>query len=158
MTTLKAIAIVLALSISSSVFASVPKGFSQVRVMDIKEDDVTFNYMSNDGTIDLKCAHVYDKPDAWDWDVWCGKGTNMLRMFRVHFLLRQYVSKTANKTAYEVLYWVTDRDADTTKMFSSATNWLQFNGMTTPDMLSFSQSVENDYASLTLQFHPSSSK
>ncbi len=153
MKTIKALLIASVITLSSSVFAA-PKGFSEIGTKELKEDDVTFHYMSNDGTIDLKCAHVFDKPGAWDWDVWCGKGTNMLRMFRVHFLIRQYQSKVANKTAYEVLYWVTDRDQPTTKAFSSTTTWLQFNSLTTADMLSFSQGVENDYAHLTIEYKP----
>ncbi len=152
MKTLKALFVATVLTTTSFALAA-PKGFSQISAKEIHEDDVTFSYMSNDGSIELKCAHVYDQPDAWDWDVWCGKGTNMLKMYRVHFLLRQYVSRTANKSGYEVLYWVTDR-SQKTPAFNSTTQWLVFNGQTDPDELSFSQGVENDYAYLTLKFKP----
>lgn len=152
MRTLKALIISTIIAAGSFAFAA-PKGFSAISAKDIKEDDVTFSYMSNDGSIELQCAHVYDRPDAWDWDVWCGKGTNMLKQYRVHFLLRQYVSKAGNKSAYEVLYWVTDRNQKA-PAFSSTTQWLQFDGINSPDELSFSQGVENDYAYLTLKFKP----
>lgn len=134
--------------------APVPKGFSKIGTKAIQEDDVKFTYMSNDGEIRLSCAHVYDRPDAWDWDVWCGKGTNMLRIFRVHFLAQQFYSSKADKSAIEILYWVTDRDQVPTKMFSSTTTWLQFKGKVLPEKLEFSQGVENDYAYLTLEFTP----
>ncbi|MDG0815403.1 hypothetical protein [Bdellovibrio svalbardensis] len=153
MKTFKALLIASILTISSTSLA-VPKGFSEIRSKEIQEDDVTFRYMSNDGTFDLKCAHVYDKPGAWDWDVWCGKGTNMLKMFRVHFLVRQYKAKAAEKTGFEILYWVIDRNQPATKAFSSTSTWLQFNSLTDPEVLSFSQGVENDYAYLTLEYKP----
>lgn len=153
MKTFKALLIASILTISPAAFA-VPKGFSQITGKAIQEDEVTFQYSNNDGSIELQCAHVYDKPDAWDWDVWCGKGTNMLRMFRVHFLVRQYKSAVAEKTAFEVLYWVTDRDQPSTKAFSSTITWLQFNNRADAEMLSFSQGVENDYAYLTIKYKP----
>lgn len=131
-----------------------PVGFSKVATKAIQEDDVTFKYQSSDGTIELKCTHVFDEPELSDWDVWCGKGTNMLRQFRVHFLVRQYESKSSNRSAFEVLYWVIDRDQHMSKAFSSTSSWIQFKNLSTLEKMSFSQGVENDYAYLTVELKP----
>lgn len=131
-----------------------PQDMKLVKPLEMKEDDVTFSYSSSDGTIQLKCAHVFDKPEAHDWDVWCGKGTNMLRMFRIHFLARKYKSQTTERSAYEVLYWVNDRDQHFSKAYSSASSWVHFKNDTHLDSMSFSVGVENDYAYLTIEFKP----
>lgn len=129
-------------------------GFSFIETKQIQEDDVVFTYTSNDGTLDLKCAHVFDKPEANDWDVWCGKGTKWLRQFRVHFLVRKFASRASQRSAFEVLYWVIDRDQPTSKSFSSTSSWIQFKNSSDLEKMSFSQGVENDYAYLTVDFKP----
>lgn len=131
-----------------------PSGFSLVGTKAIQEDDVTFKYQSADGTFELKCTHVFDEPDLSDWDVWCGKGTKWLRQFRIHFLVRQYESKSANRSAFEVLYWVIDRDQHMSKAFSSTSSWIQFKNLSNLERMSFSQGVENDYAYLTVELKP----
>ncbi|KHD89111.1 MAG: hypothetical protein OM95_04585 [Bdellovibrio sp. ArHS] len=133
---------------------SAPAGFFLTGTKEITEDMVRFHYLSNDGTLDLKCTHLFDKPDAHDWDVWCGKGTKWLRQFRVHFLVRKYQGKTEPKSAYEVLYWVIDRDQPMNKAFASTSSWIQFNNPSNLERLSFSQGVENDYAYLTVELTP----
>lgn len=131
-----------------------PHGFTLVGTKEIKEDDVTFKYTSNDGSIQLNCTHVYDKPELSDWDVWCGKGTKLLRQFRIHFLVRHYESENKDRSAYQVLYWVIDRDQPTEKKFSSTSSWIQFKNLPTLEKMSFSQGVENDYAYLTVELKP----
>lgn len=135
-------------------FATPAAGFSAIGTNKIEEDDVIFRYTSNDGTIDLKCAHVFDKPAANDWDVWCGKGTKWLRQFRVHFLVRNYESRSSQRSAFEVLYWVIDKDQPTSKSFSSTSSWIQFKNLSDLERMSFSQGVENDYAYLSVEFKP----
>lgn len=133
---------------------SAPKNFSLKKSQQISEDDVTFKYISSDGEIELKCTHYYDQPELYDWDVWCGKGTNMLRQFRVHFLVRQYEHQTEDRSALEVLYWVIDRDQNISKAFSSTTTWVQFKNKSKLETLSFSQGIENDYAYLKVDLRP----
>lgn len=149
---------ILFFSLSSFAAPSLP-GFTSVGAKEIKEDDVTFRYQSNDGTFDLECAHVFDSPESNDWDVWCGKGsgTKLLRQFRVHFMVRALEHRTLKKSAYEVLYWVIDRDSTKTHktvQFDSTSTWLQFNNPSQLEVMSFSQGVENDYAMLTVTFKP----
>ena len=141
-------------SLSSFAAPSLP-GFTSIGAKDIKEEDVTFRYQSNDGTFDLECTHVFDNPEAHDWDVWCGKGsgTNVFRQFRVHFMVRALEHRTLQKSAYEVLYWVIDRSTKKPQ-FDSTSTWLQFDNLSKLEVMSFSQGVENDYAMLTVTFKP----
>lgn len=134
--------------------ATVPANFSMVGPRAIQEEDVTFKYASADGTIELTCTHFFDKPEYSDWDVWCGKGTKLMRQFRVHFLVRQYQNRSENRSAFEVLYWVIDRNQNMSKAFSSTSTWIQFNNLSALDTMSFSQGVENDYAYLKIDFKP----
>ncbi|KYG70380.1 hypothetical protein AZI85_00010 [Bdellovibrio bacteriovorus] len=152
MKTLKHVVLIVLVLLPSLSF-SAPAGFFLTNTKEITEDMVKFHYMSSDGTFELKCAHVFDKPDAHDWDVWCGKGTKWLRQFRVHFLVRQYQGRDAQKSAFEVLYWVIDRDQKTPK-FSSTSSWIQFNNPSKLEIMRFSQGVENDYAYLTVELKP----
>lgn len=153
MKTLKLLLALSLLFVSSLSFAGPQPGFKSIGTKEIKEDDVTFTWMSADGEITLKCAHVYDKPDAWDWDVYCGKGTNMLRIYRVHLLVRQYSKETTNKKALEILYWVTDRNQATPK-FNSTSQWIQLRGQADLDFFNMSVGVENDYGTLDVTYRP----
>lgn len=136
----------------SAAASPAPQGFAPT-AREIQEDDVTFRYTSSDGTLDLKCAHVFDKPEAHDWDVWCGKGTPWLRQFRVHFLARYFENRAKQKSAFEILYWVIDRNQKQTQ-FSSTSSWLIFDNLSSLNTMSFNLGVENDYAYLTLEFKP----
>lgn len=134
--------------------AAAPAGFTLAKTKAIDEDNVSFKYVSNDGSIDLNCTHYFDKPELSDWDVWCGKGTKMLRQFRVHFLVREYRHQTEEKSAYEILYWVIDRNQNLSKAFSSTSSWIELQKKAPLQRLSFSQGVENDYAYLTVELKP----
>ncbi len=151
MTTLKSLSLILSICFS---FSALALTHSPLRAKEIREDDITFRYTSSDGTFDLSCAHVFDEPKLNDWDVWCGKGTKLLRQFRVHLLIRELENRAAQKSAYEVLYWVIDRNQPSAKMFSSTSTWLQFNNLSDLQVMSFSQGIENDYAYLTVQYKP----
>lgn len=137
-----------------SLVSAAPAGFSLVKNKAIQEDDVTFKYSSADGTFQLNCTHVFDKPELNDWDVWCGKGTKWLRQFRVHFLVHQYENRQDQRSAFEVLYWVIDRDQPMTKAFASTSSWIQFKNLSDLEKMSFSQGVENDYAYLQIDLKP----
>ncbi|WP_413292649.1 hypothetical protein ACLSU7_14585 [Bdellovibrio sp. HCB185ZH] len=153
MTTIKYFIVVLSLLVSAASFAAPRPGFKLIGPKAVTEDNVKFRWMSNDGEIILNCSHVYDRPDAWDWDVWCGKGTKMFREFRVHFLVQEYNHPKLEKKAFQVLYWVTDRNSEPRK-FDSMSQWLQFNGKPDVEYFSFSVGVENDYGILELDYRP----
>lgn len=141
------------------VFGAIPWGsearvsgdFYLERAVKLPSETMTFNYMSNDGTLQLACSHAITDPALGDWDVWCGKGTPWFRQFRVHFLVRLYKSSHQQRSAYEILYWVIDRQQPLTKAFASMSSWIQFKNISDLDKLVVSQGVENDYAYLTLE-------
>lgn len=127
---------------------------ADIKNLALQEDDVRFSYSSADGEFTLKCTHYFDKPDLHDFMVWCGKGTPHLRTFRVHFLVRHHDRPHIGKSAFEVLYWVTDRDQEPSRRFSSTSSWIHFRNPSDLEKMSFSQGVENDYANLTIEFKP----
>jgi hypothetical protein len=153
MKTLKLLLATSLLFVSSFSFAVPLPGFKSIGTKEIKEDDMTFRWTSADGEISLNCAHVYDKPDAWDWDVYCGKGTNMLRVYRIHLLVREYAKESANKKAFQILYWVTDRNQEKPK-FNSTSQWIQLNGQADLDFFNLSVGVENDYGTIDVTYKP----
>lgn len=130
------------------------KGFTSVGVKNIQEENVRFHYSNSDGSIELNCTHYLDDPELKDWDVWCGKGTKMLKHFRVHFLVNQYENRKADRSAFEILYWVIDRQQIQSSAFDSSSSWIQFKNLTDLELLSFSQGIENDYAFLKIDLKP----
>lgn len=134
--------------------SKVPAQFKYFKVRQIQTKDINFNYSSADGEIQLKCDFYFAAPELHDWNVWCGKGTALFRTFRVHLLFREYRHTVLEKSAYEVLYWVTDRDQPIQKAFSSTSSWLEFNNISSMSKISLSQGVENDYALLTMTYQP----
>lgn len=131
-----------------------PSGFQTVGKKSVLEENVSFHYSNSEGSIELSCTHYLDDPELNDWDVWCGKGTKMLKHFRVHFLVRQYENKKLSRSAFEVLYWVIDRQQTLGNSFDSSSSWIQFRNLSDLDLLSFSQGIENDYAFLKINFRP----
>lgn len=129
-------------------------GFNTKVLKQIQEDDVVFSYTSIDGSVQLKCVHVFDNPETHDWDVVCGKGTKLVRQFRVHLLIREFANLNTRHSAIEVLYWIIDRDQPITKTFASTSSWIHFKNISELEKISFRQGVENDYASLNLEFKP----
>ncbi len=142
------------LFMTSTSFAAV-KASKEIKAKEVAESEVTFSYASADGEFTLKCTHYLDKPETHDFDVWCGKGTPYLRTFRVHFLLRQHDKPEQGKSAFEVLYWVIDRDQrDASRKFSSGNTWISFRNPSDVERMNFSQGVENDYAYLSVDYRP----
>ena len=77
----------------------------------------------------------------------------MLRVYRVHLLVRQYSKDTTNKKDLEILYWVTDRNQATPK-FNSTSQWIQLNGQADLDFFTMSVGVENDYGTIDVTYKP----
>jgi hypothetical protein len=118
------------------------------------EEEVKFSYASADGEFKLKCTHYLDNPETHDFDVWCGKGTPYLRTFRIHFMVRQHDKPEQGKSAFEVLYWVIDRNQEPSRKFSSGNAWISFKNPSDLERMSFDQGVENDYAYLSVEYKP----
>jgi hypothetical protein len=137
--------------VSAVAFAGVKE---KITTKEVAEDEAVFSYASADGEFSLKCTHYLDKPETHDFDVWCGKGTPYLRTFRVHFMVRQHDKPDQGKSAFEVLYWVIDRDQEASRKFSSGSSWIGFRNPSDLERMNFSQGVENDYANLTVEYRP----
>ena len=113
----------------------------------VTDADLAFQYQSNDGEISLLCTHgrIRDLPD---WEVVCGKGTPLLKKFAVHFVMNRGQRQGAPREWYEVLYWVTERQER--PRFSSTSITINLNEASPVHSLRLFQSVENDYASLSV--------
>jgi hypothetical protein len=117
-----------------------------------------FDYDSVDGEIHLGCEQTPLANDSWDWRVVCGKGTPIERNFGVHLMVRKHTRAVEPKMAIEILYYVTDRQVPNSPRFTSQANWLNFKDETDFQSVKLSQSVENDYAYLTVTLGQSSQR
>lgn len=109
------------------------------------DSHMRFRYVPNEGMPSVECTHkrIRDLPD---WDVRCGE-----KKFAAHVIIREFQTTEEPRTSLELLYWVTERNAPS-PIFSSHTSWIRLKKGTNIDSLVLSQSVENDYASLTLEW------
>ena len=117
----------------------------------VTDANLSFEYTSNDGEITLSCKHSQVQYDLPDWSVVCGKGTKLEKKFGVHFVVTRGNRPTEPKTWYEFLYWVTDRQKPS-PIFSSSSMTINLNGNVTTHSIRLYQSVENDYASLIINY------
>lgn len=124
---------------------------SPIAGIPVNDSHLSFEYTSNDGEINLKCKHSQVKYDLPDWDVVCGKGTKLEKKFGVHFVVTRGSRPVEPKTWYEFLYWVTDRQ-NTVRFFSSSSMTINLNEDVTTHSIRLYQSVENDYASLIINY------
>ncbi len=113
------------------------------------DDNMRFRYQPTE----LAATHCTHKRirDLPDWQVRCGE-----KEFVAHVIIREYRREEEPRVSYEILYWVTDRNGPTTR-FHSGTSWIRLKKPTSLDSLTLSQGVENDYASLELDWSPSAS-
>jgi hypothetical protein len=110
------------------------------------EPNLRFQYVPNEGGEILQCTHkrIRDLPD---WEVNCGS-----KQFVAHVILRHYHRK--DHSSMELLYWVTARSEDKRKppLFHSTTAWIHLKERGEAARISLSQGVENDYASLVMEW------
>jgi hypothetical protein len=107
-----------------------------------------FQYVPNDGPEFTQCEYgqIRDLPD---YEVTCGE-----KKFTAHVIVRQMQGGLG--TAFEVLYWVTEPAAPPAKgpRFNATSTWLRIKDKSSISSLSLSQAVENDYASLMMDWRP----
>lgn len=103
-------------------------------------------YKSNDGEIILNCDFWQIDDSRPNWEVYCGKGTQLKKEFLIHFAIR-----IQNKNI-EIQYWLTDRQIQDKPRFQSANSWIEISDR--PQKIRLSLGVENDYASLYLDAKP----
>nr|HPI41529.1 hypothetical protein [Pseudobdellovibrionaceae bacterium] len=73
---------------------------------------------------------------------------NINKEFRVHFLMRKYLSKPQG-SAIELLYWVKKEEHNKTQ-FTGNSQTFQFSNQANIETIKIMQSIENDYAQLEL--------
>ena len=124
---------------------------SPVASIPVTDSNLSFEYTSSDGEISMSCKHSQVRYDLPDWQVVCGKGTKLEKKFGVHFVIYRGSRSVEPKTWYEVLYWVTDRQ-NSIPLFSSTSMTVNLSGNTSTHSIRLYQSVENDYASLIINY------
>ncbi|RZA09831.1 MAG: hypothetical protein EOP11_00315 [Proteobacteria bacterium] len=108
---------------------------------------IKFQYVPNEGGEILDCEH---KPirDLPDYDVQCGPK----KRFTAHVIVREL--NGGPETKFEILYWVTEPgETDRApRKFHGNTTWIKLKEKSGLASLWIAQAVENDYASLTLDW------
>jgi hypothetical protein len=114
------------------------------------EPDFRFQYVPNEGEVATPCEHkrIRDLPD---WEVNCD-GPGVKKRFVAHVIFRE--TQRESSSSLEILYWVTQRDLNPSvpPKFHSTTARMHFKGNAAPMMMTFEQGVENDMASLQLNW------
>ncbi len=120
-------------------------------VQALASDHFSFRYQPAEGAPELACRHEQIR-DLPDWRVACGEDGQ--KKFTVHLVVREIPRDSGR--ALEILYWVTEPGPTdrSPPIFHSSTFWLRLKGE--PESFVLSQGVENDYASLVLDWRPPS--
>jgi hypothetical protein len=109
-----------------------------------------FTYEPIEGEAASACTktQIQDLPD---WDVTC-LTPYAKKTFSAHVIVREY--PRATDTGVEILYWVTEPGDKPTspRKYHSATAFFHLKGATTLNDFSLSEGVENDQASLVLNY------
>ncbi len=88
--------------------------------------------------------------EPYDWDVYC-KVDSKIRHFTVHLALDRYPQTNFGKSAYELLYWVSDITHDPKLKRYSTTLWIhQDKEGVMPKLVQAAQGVDNDDFALKL--------
>jgi hypothetical protein len=120
----------------------------------ITYENIKFYYQNADGSIRYRCKHSHIDEFGIDWNVYCYEGRERKRTYRVHLLINQHQRPVYPPTAFEVLYWVTDRSHGQPLKFTGNTLWFFLAKESPLAAIQLSQSVENDLARLHFEFYP----
>jgi len=90
---------------------------SYSQTVDIKPEDVTFDFMSSEGSFWNDCTHK-KLSEPHQWEIKCPDSTIT---FRVHLLLREYFNDS--EVTYEFHFWA-DRDQDKKTQTRTQSTWL----------------------------------
>ena len=85
--------------------------------VDLKPDDVTFDFMSSEGAFWNDCTHK-KLEEPHQWEVQCPDSTIK---FKVHLLLKEYYND--NEVTYEFHFWA-DREQDKKIQTRTQSTWL----------------------------------
>lgn len=98
------------------------------------------------------CTHEQIR-DLPDWQVICFTPSGK-KEFVAHVVVKESQRDEEPKTTLEILYWVTQRRENTSPLFHSGTSMMRLNKSSSIESMRLSQSVENDYASLVMDWKP----
>ena len=97
------------------------------RAVAVDPDQLTFVYQELLEPFDrTDCKHEKSDVGLFEWDVYCKLGTRV-HEFAVHLVLSRYGRTRYGLSAYEMLYWVTDRSQPRVREFDSTTVWFHLN-------------------------------
>jgi hypothetical protein len=110
-----------------------------------------FNYQElNSPWASYSCKHEEDGPV--DWKVYCLIDQGKVVKFAVHLIVNFYQKSTYGNSAYEVLYWVTDRTEPNRRTYDSTTMWIHnTEAKNRATRFEIGQGVLNDMVSLRLE-------
>ena len=111
-------------------------------------DDFTFHYISSDGSVYLNCTSKVLPSEPDFYRVTCGQAPGVVKVFDARFRVRQL--NMGPRPAFELVYWVTDRNTPERFDYGSTT-WLYLDQ---GDILRLTthMDVENAYAALILRY------
>jgi hypothetical protein len=135
-------------SMRSLIFFLLTVVSSQLVQAQIPRSSFYFNYATRDGSTNLDCGFspLADQPEVYK--VICGKGTALYRIFEIRFRVRPVGSQM--KTAYEVVYWISESNK-LDKWIEGSTAWITLNKGAMSE-LALHQQVENGQAALIIHY------
>jgi hypothetical protein len=99
----------------------------------------------------MDCIHKRREQRPQDWVVFCTNG-RITYSFDVHLVVNYYPMTSEKMPAYEVLYWVYNRNSRNHSANSSSTSWHYLNSKDSRiNLMQVSQGILNDEAYLKLQ-------
>lgn len=118
----------------------------------VKSNEITFIHIQNESPWEsAKCTH-FSAEQSYDWNVTCDlNGT--IKTYLVHLALDFYPFSQFVKSAYELLYWITDRSNPSSPKFSSTSMWIH-SSLEDPraNLFEVGLGVDEDHATLKLSF------
>jgi hypothetical protein len=136
-------------SVSGAVSGALPEPIPSSELL----DKIEFHYQTTEGDFELECKHWIGNLSSGDFSIVCGKGTKQMRRYSAHLVIRTVPKGSV--TSFEILYWVTDRNAKTpVPAFSSHSQIFTVDGNSRIRQFQMSQGLENDYAQMILRYKP----
>jgi hypothetical protein len=117
---------------------------------EIKKEMISFIYAPNEDR-SYPCRHEVTNPMSGDWTVKCPY-YNDVKEFSVHLVVRKYSKNTKPQSAYEILYWVTNRRPNSGgREFTGSSFMLSLEEKSYPNTFKMGQMVDNGFAHLDLK-------
>jgi hypothetical protein len=118
-------------------------------------EQMSFRYQGNlEPWPSTDCKHEKAASGLFEWNVYC-LVEGRLHTYGVHLVLSFYQRTRRGNSAYELLYWVTDRTHTPTLGYTSTSMWF-YNSEDTnrAALIEVGQGVDDDDASLWLTLQP----